>query len=270
MVLTRALLGSVAFLAVVGLCFLPGPWHAPLANLYEDISYSLHPSAERAYAIGVRHFNGQNPRTYNIHRAAAYFDRAVRLDPSLLYIHHEIARIHFLHGDFADAMAEINTQIAEHGDATPNSYYVRALIEGYMGEYASSAEDYEHFLKFYPHDWAGINDYAWVLLKAGRARDAEVATTEGLKYFPNNPWLLNSRAIALNELGRPKEAAVQIEQAWVAVQEVGRQEWLHSYPGNDPSVARQGLAAFRLAVAANMHTIDLALATSTVQLKATQ
>lgn len=236
-----------------------------IRDLYEDASFALAPSAARAYLYGERHFNARNPHEYDIARAANFFYEAEKLDPSLLYVHHELARVYFLRGDFGDALMQIDTQIAEHGDKTPNSYYVRGLIEGYMGDYADSAKDYEHFLKFDPHDWAGINDYAWVLLKAERAKDAEAATAEGLKYFPSNPWLLNTNAIALYESGRMKKALAPAQAAVAAGAKLTEAEWLHAYPGNDPQIAGAGIAAFRAAAQANVHMIEQALASSTLQ-----
>ncbi|OGJ58042.1 hypothetical protein A2635_01425 [Candidatus Peribacteria bacterium RIFCSPHIGHO2_01_FULL_51_9] len=232
---------------------------------YEKVVLHLSPSAERAFKYGSKHFNGQDPLHYDIDAAEYFFRQALELDPSLTYIHHQIARIYFLHGNFADAFAEISTQIAEHGTSTPNSYYVRGLIEGYMGMYDSAAKDYEVFLEVDPRNWAAINDYAWVLLKAGRAKDAAVATEEGLKYFPENPWLLNSSAIALYEMGQLSKAHERAQKAQLHVLGVEEREWLHSYPGNDPGIAGEGIATFRAAVAENMHRIEVALASSAVE-----
>lgn len=232
-------------------------------NAYEDISFSRVPSAEKAFAYGERHFNGQNKIAYDVDRAEYFFREAVKLDPSLIYVHHELARIHFLRGHFWDAMAEINTQIQEHGTSTPNSYYVRGLIEGYMGDYASAAKDYEEFLKVAPRNWAAVNDYAWVLLKDNRPKEAAAATEEALKYFPQNPWLLNSSAIALYEIGEIEKAHERAQAAWERVQKVSEREWLHSYPGNDPAIAAEGIATFRASVEENRKRIELALASNT-------
>jgi len=239
----------------------------PPDYMYENISFAFDPSASRAFAYGEQHFSSASPDSYDVGRAEYFFNIAVAKDPTLLYVHHELARISFLHGEFPDAMKQINLQITMHGDTTPNSYYIRGLIEGFMGDYADSAKDYEHFLQFDPHDWAAINDYAWVLLKAGRAKDAEVATAAGIAYFPNNPWLLNSNATALYELKEYPEALVSAQKALATVQNLTEAEWLHAYPGNDPKIGAQGLAAFKVAVADNMHTIDSAIASSTVQSK---
>jgi tetratricopeptide (TPR) repeat protein len=155
----------------------------PIKNMYEDISFAMAPSGQKAFAYGEEHFNAKDPSEYDIDRASRFFQAAVRLDPTLPYVHHEIARIYFLHGDFGNAMQQIDIQIAQEGERTANSYYIRGLIEGYMGDYAASANDYEHFLKFDPRNWAGLNDYAWVLLKAGRIKDAFFATSKGLIAF---------------------------------------------------------------------------------------
>jgi tetratricopeptide (TPR) repeat protein len=254
-------------LAVIAFALVLNAFYIQIKDTYEDVTYKIFPSAERAYALGEEHFNGQNSKEYDIERAEYYFMEALKLDPSITYVHHELARIFFLRGDFVDAMTQINSQIAQHGDKTVNSYYVRGLIEGYMGNYRDSAKDYERFLKSDPHNWAAINDYSWVLLKAGRAQDAKVATEEGLKYFPNNAWLLNSNSIARYELGDLKGAQEKAQHAWAQVQKVSEAQWLRSYPGNDPAVAGQGIETFKKAVADNMHSIDAAIASSTVQSK---
>ena len=231
----------------------------------EEILYALDPSAERAFQYGARHFSSDDPARYDIDRAEHFFKLASLKDPTIPYLYHQRARISFLRGDFKRAMAQIDFQIQMHGDAAPNSYYVRGLIEGYMGEYADSARDYEYFLRFDPLNWATLNDYAWVLLKAERFLDAAEVAARGLIDFPDNPWLLNSYAIALFELHDYQNALSAAQKASVEVAKVSEAEWLHAYPGNDPKVGSQGLAVFRKAVADNMHTIELAIASSTVQ-----
>lgn len=252
-------------LGVVVAYLLVGFLYVPSRDLYEDASFALFPSAQKAYAYGELHFNGQDPPEYDIRRAQGYFLAAARLDTTIPYVHHEIARAYFVEGDLSEAMAQIDVQIAQEGDKTPNSYYVRGLIEGYMGDYADAAADYEHFLKFDPRDWAGINDYSWILLKAGRAKDAEVATANGLTYAPDNPWLLNTNATALYEMGEYKNALAIAQKALAQVQKLSGADWLHAYPGNDPVIAQKGIASFRSDVQANLYTIALALASSTAQ-----
>ncbi|MSU73815.1 hypothetical protein EXS56_01615 [Candidatus Kaiserbacteria bacterium] len=236
-----------------------------LTNAYEDLSLRLFPSAQRYFDLGGRHFDAQSPSRYDIARAEYFFGKAADIDATTPYLYHELARIAFLKGDFEVAMALIDTQIQLMGDNAPNSYYIRALIEGYKGEYAASATDYVHFLQFQPTNWAATNDYAWVLLKAGRAKEAAAVTGRALEWFPDNPWLLNTNATALYEMHENAGALQSAQKASIAVSKLSEAEWLQAYPGNDPKIADKGIAAFKRAVQDNIHSITLALASGALQ-----
>ncbi|HEV3245027.1 MAG TPA: hypothetical protein VG102_01580 [Candidatus Paceibacterota bacterium] len=266
---TRSLLVALTLCAalLVALLFSSPVAHAFFEDQYENLEYALHPSPALAYEIGARHFDGTNPAEYDIDRATYFFQLAAEQDPTYPYLYHELARISFLKGNYAHALAQINFQISMHGDSEPNSYYERALIEAYMGDYADAGRDYQYFLKFDPNGWAGLNDYAWVLLKTGRPHDALDITQQGVARFPDNPWLLNTNSIALYEVGDIKDAKTQVQAAETAVANITQAQWLQAYPGNDPSIAAEGIAALKHAIDVNMHSILLASATSTVQLK---
>ncbi|HUO50669.1 MAG TPA: hypothetical protein VMU25_03875 [Candidatus Paceibacterota bacterium] len=258
-------IGAIFFIGVV-LCF---AFRENIRDGYEVASSVFAPNAERDFAYGERHLNASsNPQAYNLDLAEYFFWQAQKLDPMIPYLYHEIARVDFLRGNFTKALDEINLQIENQGDNTPNSYYVRGLIEGYMGDYTDAARDYAHFLQFDPYNWAGLNDYAWVLLKAGRSADAAAATSKGLSRFPNNPWLLNSNVIALYEIGDIKDARTQAQKAVAAVASVTTADWLHSYPGNDPAIAQEGIASLKEAATNNMHMVDAATTSHGVQFNA--
>lgn len=235
-------------------------------NVFEDIAYRLDPSAERAFEYGEKHFSSRDRENYDVARAERFFNLAAAKDPTIPYLYHELARIAFLKGDFATALVLIDRQIEAQEDKTPNSYYVRGLVEGYMGRYDAAIADYRHFLYFAPRNWAAINDYAWVLLKANWPREAVVASAGGLAMYPDNAWLLNTNAIALYELGFLEPARAQARKALLASSKVSERDWLIAYPGNDPRVAGEGIAALQKSALQNMHTISLALASSTVEL----
>ncbi|MDO8514302.1 MAG: tetratricopeptide repeat protein [bacterium] len=256
---------GLAVLFVLGLALTWNTAPQSLRNAGEDALYVINPTAARAFAYGERHFNASNSSAYDIARAEYFFKKAAALDPTILYLYHELARIDFLKGRFNAALAKIDFQISMHGDETPNSYYVRGLIEGYMGKYDASAKDYERYLEYDPTNWAALNDYAWVLLKANRPEEAAAATARGLENFPDNPWLLNSQATALYEMGDYAGALVYVQRADAEVRKTTEKQWLVAYPGNDPKIASDGLAAFKKAVSGNMHTIEQSLASSTVQ-----
>ena len=226
-----------------------------IVDTSESLMYRIQPSADRAYTYGERHFNDTNPQAYNIARAAYFFEQAQQYDTTLPYVHHQLARIAFLRGDFATALAEINVQIQQQGDSTPESYYVRGLIEGFQGDYIDAEHDYAYFLQFDPYNWAGINDYVWVLLKDNKPREAVDLLAPVLPYFTHNAWLLNSDAIALSEIGDATSAKERIDTAVQALQSLSTNDWSHAYPGNDPRIASEGLDAFRAAVLSNMHRL---------------
>lgn len=222
------------------------------------------PSSSRAVAYADSHFDARNDGFYDIERAEMFYEKARSLETHP-YVHHQLARISFLKGNLYKAKALIDVQINTYGEEVPNSYYVRGLIEGYMGLYEDAALDYERYLQFDPKNWAAINDYAWVLLKAERFADAERALSDGLLYFPNNAWLHNSRAIARFELGNIEAAGNDVRLAYLEFERVSEAQWLTAYPGNDPRIAATGLAAFREAIEKNMHTIEAQLTADGVQ-----
>ena len=162
-------------------------------------------------------------------------------------------------GHYDTALGYINTQINLYGTSTPNSYYVRGLIEGFKGDYPSSIADYRIYIASDPTNWAATNDLAWVLLKADKPKDALDAINKVLPYWPENAWLLNSKATALYELDRLNEAHTVVLLAMNAVSTLQPAQWSKAYPGNDPLVASTGVADFQTAVVNNMHTITLAL-----------
>jgi tetratricopeptide (TPR) repeat protein len=230
-------------------------FHAGLQAMREDVVFAIDPSAERAFLYGSRHFDAKDPREYNIDRAEYFFRKVATIDPETPFLFHELARIAFLRGDLRRALAQINIQIHLHGESAPNSYYVRGLIRGYAEDFDGAAGDYAMYLKSDPKNWAAINDYAWVLIKSGRYEEALAKLNEGIADWPQNPWLLNSRATALFELGRIYEAHNDIVLAEKYVADLTEAEWSHAYPGNDPLIAEAGLSAFRAAVFSNTNTI---------------
>lgn len=222
---------------------------------YEKTVLVFDTSAARAFSYGSQRLDSKKADYYDVELAETFLRYAMIRDSSYPYLHHQIARIEFLKGDFEQAMWHINKEIELYGEQHPNSYYIRGLIRGYMGEYEASITDYQQFLSVYTDNWAAINDYAWVLLKAGRIEEAESVTRRGLDLYPDHPWLLNTNAIALHELGYLAEARYKIKTAARVVSQVSQEEWLNAYPGNDPLTAQEGILALQEATRRNMHTI---------------
>ncbi len=232
---------------------------------YEVVSTRLLPDAQREFQYGQRHFNAADPVAYNVDLAEYFYRQAERHNPSIPYLYHELARISFLRGRFEQALLEINHQIQRHGDRTPNSYYMRALIAGYKGDYDIAIRDYEYFLKLVPTSWATANDYAWVLLKADKPEKAAKVTGDLLKVHPENPWLLSTHAIALYEMGDLHGALRVAKEALAASAKITEAQWLKAYPGNDPRTAQQGIETHRTSIEDNIHKIEIAIAEDAIQ-----
>jgi tetratricopeptide (TPR) repeat protein len=217
----------------------------------ETVQY-FSPTEKNAETLGDMYLDATyHPSLYDRDRAYYFFMQALRLDPNQPGVRHQLARVAFLNGNFGSALWYIDHEISLPGHSPiPSSYYVRGLIEGYSGDYADAAHDYETYLQTDPSNWAAMNDYAWVLLKASRYEDAYSLTKRGLDLWPHNPWLLNSAAIALFELHKPLASAYSM-QAVQNVRQVTAAEWRTAYPGNDPAIAADGIEALMEAVIHN-------------------
>src|SRR3989344_2731301 len=195
-----------------------------ISTAVEDRAVPANPTAQEAYEYGTLYFDARTPARYDIVRAEELFKRALALDSRLPYVNHQLARIQFLRSNFPAAILFINKELEVNPMPSPSSYYVRGLILGYMGKYDLAAEDYRRYLESDPNNWAAVNDYAWVLLKAGHAREALAVVEAMLPLAPSNPWLLNSGAIAAFEVGEQGTARMYIERAAKGVQTLTEKE----------------------------------------------
>ncbi len=198
--------------------------------------------------------------SYNVVIADRLYYVAILVDPNVVDAWHQRARIAFLRGDFAVALIAINQQIALHGDSFMASYYIRGLINGYRKEYEAAEADFERFVAWDPTNWAANNDLAWIYFAEGKFVEAKHQAEFGLVHNTANPWLLTTHAMAVYNLGNPMVAAVELAQAREAVANLTVYQWMRAYPGNDPALAQEGLAAFRATIDS-----DLSLVHSTIQ-----
>jgi tetratricopeptide (TPR) repeat protein len=229
-----------------------------LDTKFEDVMLLISPSAERAYSYASKHFDARDPQEYDVDRAYELFTLTQELDPAFPTVYHQLGRIEFLRGNLKESLALLDKEFATNPDALPSSYYVRALIKGYLKDYLGAAADYESYFKVTSANWGSINDYAWVLMKAGFQPAALEALNWGLAQWPGNAWLLNNKAIALYELKRYKEAYETALLAKEAIALVTEQDWYIAYPGNDPKVAATGLASFKVAAEENFEKMRVA------------
>ena len=190
-------------------------------------------------------FGGGASHVYNLSTANSFYEAALFLDPNISDAWHQRARIAFLKGYFKSAETMINTQIAIHGDSFMASYYIRGLIYGYEKKYNQAEKDFSKFLTWDPTNWAANNDLAWIYFAEGKYKESAAQAENGMKYNAGNPWLLTMHAMAIYNLGEGAQAEKELLEAKSKAATLTEAEWVHSYPGNDPKIASQGLASFR-------------------------
>ncbi len=225
----------------------------------ERFFLSIRPSAASAFSYGMRHLDGKEPGAYNISDAEYFFERAIQLDPAYPQAHQQLARIHFLNGEYERALDEINLEFArDPGTQDSSTFYIRGLIEGYLKQYESAVHDYKRSVQLDPKGWEGRVDYAWVLIKTEQFDEALKVIRDGLVVRPENPWLLSVYATVLFETGDVQAALVAARRAKTAIDGLTEAEWSEAYPGNAPHAAETGLRTLRAAAEINLKKIEAA------------
>lgn len=206
-----------------------------------------------AQEIGNYYFgNG----AYDLPKAAASYQLALRLQPGILWGHYQLARIYFVEGDFAKAMDEIDAELAAN-PGNLRSLYVRGLIETSQVNLPAAEADFKHFIEWAPTEWGGYNDLAFVLAKEGKYAESEATVEQAFAAVPNGdavPWLWNSLGLAqLNEL-HYTQAQASFTKALALAEAITPEDWHRAYSGNDPAEDAAGIKNFQDAIKKNFAT----------------
>ncbi|MBI2054951.1 MAG: tetratricopeptide repeat protein [Candidatus Sungbacteria bacterium] len=205
--------------------------------------------------LGNYYFNGG---AYDLAKAERAYRKAVVADPKILWGHYQLARIIFVKGKYAEALAEINKEL-EANPENLRSLYVRGLIYGYGGNLAAAEDDFRRFTEWAPKEWAGYNDLAWILQKEAKYEKAEKILNSAFKEALNaekNPWLWNGLGVAELNLGKFEEAKKAFESAQKLADGLSLADWQAAYPGNNPEAAENGLGAFKDAITTNLRQAE--------------
>lgn len=204
--------------------------------------------AKLAMELGRYYFNG---RAYDRDAAERAFRKARDIDPELLGPRYQLSRIAFLRSDFVSALNLINEEITLHPEFK-RSHYVRGLINGYAGNLAEAEKDFKEFLAWDETSWAAANDLAWIYFKQGKFADVEKIARQGLRWNPENPWLLISLGAALLNIGERAGAKAALEKAMQIAERLTPAEWGRAYPGNDPKTYGTGLNTMKETIRQNL------------------
>ncbi len=222
---------------------------------YPGIAYELNQTDPTlAMAAGNYYFGGG---TYNLTRATDSFQLAVRLDPTILWGHYQLARIYFVQSHFDRALSEINAELVAN-PANLRSLYVSGLIYMYRGQPGDlnlAAADFERFIPWAPTEWAGYNDLAFVLAEEGKYAGSESVLREAFANVPNankNSWLWNG--IGLDQLNEHHYAAavLSFEHAATFARTLTPSDWQNAYSADNPASDSSSIVAFQNAIAENL------------------
>lgn len=215
-----------------------------------------------AMFIGNYYFNGVvGGGQYNSDVAKKAFEKAVSINPKILWGHYQLARIYFVKGNFYKALEEINKEL-EFNPENLRSLYVRGLIYGYRnqaGDLLKAEADFRRFTFWAPKEWAGYNDLAWVLSKQGKYVEAEKTISAAFKEIKDaqgNPWLWNALGVAQLNLRKYSGAADSFKKAKELAVGLTAKDWVRAYPGNNPSAGGAGLSAFLKAISENLNRAE--------------
>jgi tetratricopeptide (TPR) repeat protein len=200
------------------------------------------------YYYGTVIIGRATPR-YNPALAERAFERAVAINPAILWGHYSLARIYFAKGNFDEALHEANEELAAN-PANLRTLYVRGLIYGYRGlprDLYLAETDFKRFTEWAPTEWAGYNDLAWVLAKEGKYVEIESVIETAFVRVPagrENPWLLNMLGTARLNLSDRAGAKAAFGEALRYAEALTSADWRQAYSGNDPATDAEGLDAF--------------------------
>ena len=200
---------------------------------------------------GNYYFNGG---AYDLEKAEAAFQRAVRIEPGILWGHYQLARVYFVKKEKQGALGEINKELKANPENL-RSLYVRGLIYAFDGRFQEAESDFRAFTLWAPKEWAGYNDLAWILAKQRKYREAKETMLVALREVPGadkNPWLWNMRGVAELNLKEYAEARRSFLLAKEFADNLAVKDWTRSYPGNDPASAATGLKEFQDAIEKNI------------------
>lgn len=199
---------------------------------------------------------------YNIAAAERAFEKMLDINPEALWGHYQLARIHFVRGDFSRALDEIVQELRHHPQNL-RSLYVRGLIYAYRaedGDTERAERDFAQFVLWAPSEWAGYNDLAWILGRQEKYEEAHRVLSRGLVEASGaleNPWMWNNLGTIKLNLKRYDEALESFKRANELASTLTEHTWQRAYPGNSPSSNSERISEFKESILRNIKRAEL-------------
>ena len=234
---------------------------------YQDGSLALslgRTDASLALQIGEYYFGNQAmlgvsgaPRPYDLKTAGRAFKKASAINPLQPLAHYMLARIEFIGSDFDAALQDLNMELALNPEFK-RTLYMRGLTFTYRGsggDYARAESDFQEFIAWAPTEWAGYNDFAFVLGKDKKYSAAMAIAKEGIAKADGgatNPWLWDLLGVMQLNLNEPSSALASFLNARTYAASLSSVDWQRAYPGNSPSTSQSGVGAMQAGIGRNI------------------
>jgi tetratricopeptide (TPR) repeat protein len=222
------------------------------------------------FALGEYYFNQPpyNFGVYDLEKAKYHYSQAIAdaiatAEPIPLYAWYNLARVDFVQAKNDQTIFKLEQQLAVHGDAVPQTYYMLGLTYGYQALKTDSDSDWQAaetaFLKFMEYapnsPWPRV-DLAWVYFGQGKFAEMLPLLEEGIAINDNHAWLLNTYGLALLNTGDKSGAREAFIQAQKAYRDLSVEDWQNAYIENDPSYWNRNFELFGATIAYNLSLVE--------------
>lgn len=210
-----------------------------------------------SFKIGNIFFGGIQP-LYNIQLAQLFYKTSLHSPLSDLpprYAHYQLGRTYFIQGKLSEAAEETETELKIYPDNT-TAYYILGLTYGYLNRPYEAIDVFSKYIDTHPGTWAGRNDKAWLQFRVGDIKGALDTIEPIAKDFSYTPWVQNTYCTLLLNTTRYKEAKNVCARAKAIIDKMTPEEWGRAYPGNDPRIYSEGLAAMKNSISQNLSIVE--------------
>jgi tetratricopeptide (TPR) repeat protein len=229
-------------------------WLAISVSLALLLATPLTPSV--SYSLGNTFFGGVKP-LYHLPLAQFFYRQAAYpLLPFRTpdYAHYQLSRTYFIKGDLERAVSEAKKELALYPN-NARTYYMLGLSYGYQNREKDAVDAFAKYLEVYPASWAARNDKAWLEFRVGNVNEAIKTLHPIVETHIANVWVQNTYCGLLIAKRIYDRAEVSCNLAKTAVEKMDEKAWGVAYPGNDPRIYGEGLAATKKSIETNLQII---------------
>jgi len=265
---------AVLILAVLSVLVVYNNGYFETLQLVQGVSTQTPPPdiiADDSFALGEYYFN-QSPyndgTVYDLEKARHYYQQSIiqatqngKIAPT--YAWYNLAKIDFIQKKFDGAISKLEKQLAVHGDAVPQTYYMLGLAHGYRAptaevegeaevDWQAAEANFTQFMAYAPDSpWPRV-DLAWVYFGQGKFEQMLPLLEEGIAINGDHAWLLNTYGLALLNSGDKAGAREAFTKAQQVYQNLTVDDWSNAYRENDPSLWNRNFELFGATIDYNL------------------